>query len=53
MTEILFTSALSIIAMILVYIDILQLKLMDHNVQNSKLLDGMHEGLLILSQSDK
>ena len=26
---------------------------MDHNVQNSKLLDGMHEGLLILSQSNK
>ena len=39
----------SLFAMIIIYVETLQLRLKDHNVQNIKLLDGMHEGLLILS----
>ena len=42
-----------LIAMSLVYIFQLQTKLRDLNVENIKLLDGMHEGLLILSKSNK
>ena len=42
-----------LIAMSLVYIFQLQTKLRDLNVENIKLLDGMHEGLLILSKENK
>ena len=40
----------SCIAMILLYIEQLHSKLKDTNGENVKMLDGMHEGLLILSK---
>ena len=42
-----------LICMSLLYVFKLQTKLRDLNVENIKLLDGMHEGLLILSKSNK
>ena len=44
---------LCLIAMSLLHIFELQNKLRDLNVENIKLLDGMHEGLLIMSKSNK
>ena len=41
------------IAMCVIYISQLHLKLKTFNVENSKLLNGMHEGLLILKKSNK
>ena len=41
------------VAMAIVYTYELQTKLKDLNGENIKLLDGMHEGLLILSKSNK
>ena len=39
------------LAMMIKYMEILQMRLQELNIGNTKLLDGMHEGLLILSQS--
>ena len=44
------TAINSILAMILIYISSLHLKMYTLNIENMKLLDGMHEGLLILSK---
>ena len=41
------------LAMGLIYVSKLHLKLKGYNVENIKLLDGMHEGLLILQKSNK
>ena len=43
----------SMFAMIILYISQLQLRLRTFNLENIKLLDGMHEGLLILSNKNK
>ena len=39
--------------MMITYISQLQLRLRTFNLENIKLLDGMHEGLLILSTKNK
>ena len=41
----------SLIALVLMYISSLHARMKIFNVENIKLLDGMHEGLLILSNS--
>ena len=43
--------ALTLIAMIPIYISTLHLKMKRLNEENINLLDGMHEGLLILSKT--
>ena len=43
----------TIFAMVLLYISSLHVKMQLFNVENNKLLDGMHEGLLIMSKSNK
>ena len=42
---------LSIFAMLLIYIALLHRRMKTFNVENVKLLDGMHEGLLIVQKS--
>ena len=42
----------SLITMVVLYISELQYKMNTMNIENAKLLDGMHEGLLILTKSD-
>ena len=44
---------LACIAIIILYISILHGKMKTQNDENIKLLDGMHEGLLILSKKDE
>ena len=41
------------LAMIFLFIAKLQTRLKSFNIENIELLDGMHEGLLILSKTDK
>ena len=43
----------SMLAMVILYISSLQHRMKQYNVANIKLLDCMHEGLLILAKSDK
>ena len=42
---------LSLFAMLLIYISLLHRRMKTVNVENVKLLDGMHEGLLIVQKS--
>ena len=42
--------SISTISMIMLYISELHLKMKIMNIENAKLLDGMHEGVLILSK---
>ena len=49
LTYIVFCSCLSMVA---IYISKLHIKMRNKNAENVKLLDGMHEGLLILSKSE-
>ena len=44
---------ITIIAMIILYISSLHDRMNINNIANIKLLDSMHEGLLIRSKSDK
>ena len=41
-----------LVGMLSIYVVELQSRLFDSNVENLKLLDGMHEGLLILSKNE-
>ena len=43
----------SMLAVLVLYISSLQMRMKSFNMENIKLLDGMHEGLLILTKSDK
>ena len=43
----------TMLAMIFLFIAKLQTRLKSFNIENIELLDGMHEGLLILSKTDK
>ena len=42
----------ALLSMILLYISSLHSRMKSSNVENTKLLDAMHEGLLILSKAD-
>ena len=41
-----------LVGMLSIYVMELQSRLFDSNVENLRLLDGMHEGLLILSKNE-
>ena len=43
----------SMLAVIVLYISSMQMRMKSYNMANIKLLDGMHEGLLILAKSNK
>ena len=45
--------SISVLAIVIQYISSLHVKIRVYNAENIKLLDGMHEGLLILSKSNK
>ena len=42
----------SMLAIIILYISELHVRMKTYNMANIKLLDGMHEGLLIMSKPD-
>ena len=52
MVIIMFFFATTLIAMIIIYISQLHAQLEFSNEENVKLLDGMHEGLLIFNRED-
>lgn len=53
MAILLYTFGMVLLAIVIVYVTDLNTLLSNYTTQNEKLLDGMHEGLLIFSKTTK